>query len=73
MCVSDSEKPNLMRSLGAFFGGIWHGVRTDPEKPEQVETRRDVEEEILETEDGGRMTLRRTTVEEIEVERGRGD
>jgi len=59
-----------MRNLGAFFGGIWHGVRTDPSKPKRTEVKREVEEETKQTE-GGEVTLRRTTIEEIEVHRPR--
>jgi len=52
---------SLMRSLGEFVGHIARGVRTDPRKKV---IRRDVEEEQR-----GDITLRRTTIEEIEFKR----
>ncbi len=48
-----------MRSLGEFFGHIARGVKTDPAKKV---VRKNVEEERR-----GNVTLRRTTIEEIEV------
>jgi len=48
-----------MRSLGEFFGHIIKGVKSDPNR--RV-VRREVEEEQR-----GNLTLRRTTIEEIEV------
>lgn len=50
---------SLMRSLGEFFGHIARGVKTDPAKKV---VRKNVEEERR-----GNVTLRRTTIEEIEV------
>lgn len=49
----------MMRNLGEFFGHILHGVRTDPSKKV---VRHEVEEEQR-----GDITLRRTTIEEIEL------
>ena len=54
------EKKPLMRSLGEFVGHIVKAVRTDPTNAAEV--RRDVEEEQR-----GDVTLRRTTIEEIEI------
>lgn len=54
------DKP-LLRSIGEFFGEVWKGVRTDPSR---VVTRRTVEEREAPT-PGGKVVLRRTTVEEI--------
>jgi len=59
--MSDSKKKPLMRSLGEFFGHIVKAVRTNPSK-EQTVVSKSVEEE-----DHGNITLRRTTIEEIEV------
>ena len=56
---------SIMRSLGEFFGHVLKGVRTDPTK--RV-IRREVEEETRQT-DQGPITLRRTTIEEIEIDR----
>lgn len=62
------KKP-LMRSLGEFVGHIAKGITTDPAKPpasrQTVRTR--VEEETRET-PRGKVVLRRTTIEEIEVQ-----
>ena len=59
--MSDSKKKPLMRSLGEFFGHIVKAVRTNPSK-EQTVISKSVEEE-----DHGNITLRRTTIEEIEI------
>ena len=67
-----ASKPNksLMRSLGEFVGHIVRGVKTPadaPAAPSQV-LKHEVEETTGETPGGQRVTLRRTTVEEIRVE-----
>ncbi len=54
------DKP-LLRSIGEFLGEVWKGVKTDPSR---VVTRRTVEEREAPT-PGGKVVLRRTTVEEI--------
>lgn len=61
----DNANPSLMRNLGAFFGHIIKGVKTDPTK-ETTTVRRTVEEE-----DRGDVVLRRTTIEEVEIRRDR--
>ncbi len=63
MTVSEPRKP-LMRCLGEFFGNIAKGVRAKPgEDSERVEVNRTVEET---TNEQG-VTLRRTTIDEVEV------
>ncbi|HRP63070.1 MAG TPA: hypothetical protein PK400_07255 [Phycisphaerales bacterium] len=57
--MSQSPRKSMMRNLGEFFGHILHGVRTDPSKKV---VRHDVEEEQR-----GDITLRRTTIEEVEL------
>lgn len=58
-----TERPkSLMRSLGEFFGHVAHGFK-QPVGPRVSEVRRDVEERPL----PGGVTLRRTTIEEVEV------
>lgn len=64
-------KKSIMRSLGEFFGHIAQGVRTDVEKDRRV-TRREVQEERRDT-PSGRVTIRRTTIEEVEIDRSKGD
>ena len=49
-----------MRNLGAFFGHIVKAVKTDPREKKTV-VRKSVEEETH-----GDITLRRTTIEEVE-------
>lgn len=56
---------STMRSLGEFFGHIVKGVRTQPEKPRRTVVRQEVQEE---TRDGGRVKLRRTITEEVEID-----
>ncbi len=63
----DRPRRSLARDLGAFFGHVWHGLRTDPSR---TEVRREVEEERRST-SRGEVTLRRTTIEEIRFERDR--
>jgi len=60
--MSDSKKKPLMRSLGEFFGHIVKAVRTNPSKEQTVISK------SVEQEDHGNITLRRTTIEEIEIQ-----
>ncbi|MEC9372489.1 MAG: hypothetical protein VYC34_01540 [Planctomycetota bacterium] len=63
---------SLMRSLGLFVGHVWRGVTSDPTKDggssDKTVVRHDVEEEVRET-PRGKVRIRRTTIEEMEVER----
>ncbi|MHC4590444.1 MAG: hypothetical protein ACYTAQ_14225 [Planctomycetota bacterium] len=59
--MPDQKKKPLMRSLGEFIGHIVKAAKTDPSKQQTVISK-DVEEE-----DRGNITLRRTTIEEIEI------
>ena len=56
-----SEKHNkpVMRCLGEFFGHIVHAVKTDPSKKQVKKT--------VEEKQEGNVTLRRTTIDEIEI------
>jgi hypothetical protein len=65
------NRKSISRSLGEFFGHIAHGVKGDlsSDQPERREVRREVEEREGEV-DGRRVTLRRTTIEEIEIDEG---
>ena len=58
MMASEKKKP-LMRCLGEFVGHIMHAVTTELSKKE---VKRTVEEKTE-----GNVTLRRTTIDEIEV------
>ncbi len=65
--AADDKKP-LPRALGSFFGHIWKGLTGPTDQPTQKrEIRREVDEEVRDT-PRGRVTVRRTTIEEIEVE-----
>ena len=55
-----SRDKTLMRSLGEFFGHIVRGIRTDPAR------RRTVVRHETEEQPRGPITLRRTTIDEIE-------
>ncbi len=59
-----AERKPLMRCLGEFAGHIIKGIKT-PAEPETHEVRRTVEE----TTEGG-VTLRRTTIDEVELPAG---
>ncbi|VAX42561.1 hypothetical protein MNBD_PLANCTO03-1688 [hydrothermal vent metagenome] len=65
-----TEKPkSLMRNLGEFFGHIAKGVKADPTAPtvQKQEVRQEVEEREETTPDGRKIIVRRTTIEEIEI------
>ena len=59
---SASKKP-LMHYLGEFMGNIVKAIRTDTRR------KRIVVNKAVEQEDRDTMTLRRTTIEEIEFKR----
>lgn len=59
-----------MRSLGEFVGHLWQAASkpVPPEPGSTHEHSRSVEEESIET-PGGSVTLRRTTIEEVVIDR----
>lgn len=61
-----------MRSLGEFFGHVWNGITADTHPDRKTNrshvVRREVQETKIET-PAGPVTLRRTTVDEIEPPR----
>jgi hypothetical protein len=59
--MPDSKKKPLMRSLGEFVGHIVKAVKTDPGQKRTVLRKTSQEEER------GNVTLRRTTIDEIEI------
>ena len=61
--MAEQKNKSLMRSLGEFFGHIARAVKADPAK-KQPTVSKSVE---VEEEDRGNITLRRTTIEEIEI------
>ncbi|MEO0483126.1 MAG: hypothetical protein AAF138_05840 [Planctomycetota bacterium] len=68
-------KKSLMRNLGELFGGVVWGAKTNPEDvpPKDRAARgstRELSREVSETRgpNGEKVTLRRTTVEEMIVE-----
>jgi hypothetical protein len=70
--MASPPRRSLMHNLGAFVGHVIRGIRTDPAAGgsgrERRVVRQDVQEETRDTPEG-RVTLRRTTIEEVEVER----
>ncbi|MCC6285358.1 MAG: hypothetical protein IT439_08670 [Phycisphaerales bacterium] len=62
-------RKGLMRSLGEFVGHIGRAIRSDPAR-ERSEVRRETEDEERRGEEG-RVILRRTTIEEMEVRKER--
>ncbi len=56
-----SKPKPLMRSLGEFVGHIYKAVKTNPKQRRVVLNRSRSEE------DRGNVTLRRTTIDEIEI------
>ncbi len=62
--MSENRNKPLMRCLGEFVGHILHAVKSDSSKQG---LHRSVEEKVE-----GNVTLRRTTIDEIEI-RSKGD
>jgi len=59
--VTTKKNKSLMRNIGSFFGHIAKAVRTDPAIDKKVVSK------TVEEEKKGDITLRRTTIEEIEI------
>ncbi|MBK7403209.1 MAG: hypothetical protein IPJ41_00905 [Phycisphaerales bacterium] len=67
--MTQPKPKSLMRNLGEFFGHIARGVKADPSKEavQRQEVMREVEERQETGPEGHKITVRRTTVEEIEI------
>jgi hypothetical protein len=65
--MADAGKKSLMRNLGEFFGHVYQAIRTDPTK------KRTIVNKTVEEEDRGSLTLRRTTIEEVEIKDEKAD
>ena len=63
--MSNKRDKSLMRNLGEFVGHIWRGVTHNPDKKTIRKT--------IEEEDRDGVTLRRTTIEEIEFRPRKGE
>ncbi|HWB19949.1 MAG TPA: hypothetical protein VG711_06590 [Phycisphaerales bacterium] len=66
--MANRKSKPIMRSLGEFVGHIWGAVKTDPQSSKRKQVSKTVEERRE-----GNVTLRRTVIEEIEVERNIDD
>ena len=66
--MSGDRDKTIARSLGEFFGHIIAGVKSDP-RADRQELRRETQEQTQE-QPGGSVTVRRTTIEEIEYTPG---
>lgn len=65
--MSAKRDKTLARSLGEFFGHVWHGgVKKDVSTTKQ--TLRHETHQHTQPAPGGSITVRRTTIEEIEYE-----
>jgi hypothetical protein len=72
MADDGNSKVGLARSVGRFWGHLIGGVRADVRKS-KTEVRREAEvREGVET-PMGRATLRRTVIEEVEINRNGND
>lgn len=71
MAERDDGDKSLARSLGEFVGHIWSGIKTKPGSTERREVSRSVEEMRVDAPGGagGKVMLRRTVIEEVEVEK----
>lgn len=63
--VSAKRDKSIARSLGEFFGHVWHGGVKKDVAPKKHTLRRDVDEHTQPA-PGGKVTVRRTTIEEVE-------
>lgn len=62
------KQPSLMRSLGLVTGDLWSlvsGKKRKPPAPPAIVVRKDVQTQTVETSQGP-MTLKRTTIDEVE-------
>ena len=61
---------SISRAVGQFFGHLWGSASKPVEKdgPERIEVRRETETGEGEI-DGKKVVLRRTTIEEVEIEK----
>jgi hypothetical protein len=57
-----------MHAFGLVAGDLWSAVTGRPRKPAKKVVRHEVEEETRQTPDG-KVVLRRTTIEEVEIRR----
>ena len=63
-------RKTIMRSLGEFVGHIWSAAARNPDpNTQRTVLRREVEESEQNTPEG-KVKLRRTTIEEIEIPHG---
>ncbi|MEM9560781.1 MAG: hypothetical protein AAF995_10775 [Planctomycetota bacterium] len=62
------SQAGLMRSIGRFFGHIGHAVKAPAPSTEREEVSRETSETHSTDAQGRRVTLRRTTIDEIEIE-----
>ena len=66
MSLMSNKKESISRSLGKFTGEIWRALRAPAGDSQKHEVKRTVETEERDT-PAGKVTLRRTTIEEIEL------
>lgn len=66
--MTPPPRKSLFRSLGEFVGHITHAMKADPAKPTKRTRRLDerIEQREGTDEDGRRVILRRTTIDEVE-------
>lgn len=60
-----------MYNLGSFVRHLVRGF-TEDVGPQRRVVRHEVQEQVREGEGGGRVTLRRTTIDEVEIDPGPG-
>ncbi|MBL8877373.1 MAG: hypothetical protein JNM86_16400 [Phycisphaerae bacterium] len=65
--MDPQDKKSLSRSLGEFFGHIWKGVQEPVgQDPQKQILRQETTEQVRDTEHG-KVIVRRTIVEELEI------
>lgn len=63
--MTDPKSKSIMHNLGQFIGHVWTGIKANPDKHV---IRHETEQEQRTDEEGRTITLRRTTIEEVEVQ-----
>lgn len=69
--MTSPSRRSTMYNLGSFVRHLVRGF-TEDVGPQRRVVRHEVQEQVREGEGGGRVTLRRTTIDEVEIDPGTG-
>ena len=68
--MEDPKNIPITRAIGQFFGHLWHSTTKPVEPDSHTETISKTTQETDAEIDGNKVTLRKTTIEEIEFRDG---